>query len=120
MANRFNIEIPQGATFTKQVEYLDNAEHPIDLSGCSARLMVREHYTDTAPLVAINSEASNDQGFITLTPESGTLDILITDEATAELKAPMVGVWDLELTFVDGTVQRLLEGKVSVTPEVTR
>ena len=40
-------------------------------------------------------------------------------DAEAWVAAPMAGVWDLEVTMPDGTVQTPVAGKVSVTADVT-
>lgn len=50
---------------------------------------------------------------------NGTIDVRISAQETSAY-AWKNGVWDLELIAPDGTVTRLLEGGVSVSPEVTR
>lgn len=52
-------------------------------------------------------------------PDSGEITLLITDEDTAALNFTS-GVYDLEIEYADGTVDRVLYGKVALSKEVTR
>ena len=56
---------------------------------------------------------------ITITGATGQISITITAGATAAIQ-PGTYVYDIELIAPNTTVQRLLEGKFVVTPEVTR
>ncbi len=56
---------------------------------------------------------------ITITGATGQISITITAGATATIQ-PGTYVYDIELVAPNTTVQRLLEGKFVVTPEVTR
>lgn len=109
---KINFTCPQGSTFSKSLTYNIDGE-PIDLTGYSARLQVREfHYSDST-VVNLTSGSG-----ITLGGSAGTIDVLIDAETTAEFEAGNY-VYDLELV-VSGTVNRIIEGKFIVTPEVTR
>jgi len=54
-----------------------------------------------------------------VSPLAGRVTLTLSAEQTRSLGKPY-GVWDARLTWPDATVQRLLEGKVTVKPEVTR
>lgn len=88
---------------------------PIDLTGCTARIQVRPDIESATVLVELNTT----NGGITLGGVVGTVDLYLTDEATADF-AWTSGVWDLEITHPGGEVTRLAYGTVSVSPEVTR
>lgn len=104
---------PQGTTFRRTLTYtLDNT--PIDLSGYSARLQVREAHYSTEPLVSLISGSG-----ITIGGSAGTIDILINSLATSGLPAG-THVYDLEIISPSNNVDRLVEGNFTVTPEVTR
>lgn len=104
---------PQGSTFRRTLTYtLDNA--PIDLSGYSARLQVREAHYSTESLIALVSGDG-----LTIGGSAGTIDILINDSDTSDLPAG-THVYDLEIISSGNIVDRLIEGNFTVTPEVTR
>jgi hypothetical protein len=104
---------PQGTTFQRTLTYtLDNS--PIDLSGYSARLQVREAHYSEDPLINIFSGDG-----ITISGSAGTIDILISSTDTSAFPAG-THVYDLEIISPSNIVDRLIEGNFTVTPEVTR
>ncbi|UCP00107.1 hypothetical protein LF844_09925 [Metapseudomonas lalkuanensis] len=84
---------------------------PVDLTGCSARMQIRDK-----PGGALLLELSTGAG-LTLEP-AGTLRREISAAQTGALSFT-AAVYDLELTFADGTVQRWAEGPVTLSPQVT-
>lgn len=88
---------------------------PIDLTGCLARMQVRDETDSPVVLVSLTTE----NGGITLGGTSGTIDLYLPDEATTAF-AWTGGVWDLEIEDSTGEVIRLAQGSISVSPEVTR
>jgi hypothetical protein len=110
---RINFLCPQGSTFNKTITYkIENV--PVNLTGYSSRLQVRETHYDTATIVSL----INGNG-ITLGGSAGTINMLISASATAAF-APGNWVYDLEVQSANGTVDRLIEGSFIVSPEVTR
>ena len=112
------ITIYQGATFKHsfQWKYGETAEtaQPVDLTGATARAQIRKQYSSSTPYVSFTSA----DGEITLDAQ-GNIEVSVGPEKTA--LAPAGGaVWDLEIEWLDGDVCRLLQGKVTVSPEVTR
>jgi hypothetical protein len=108
-----NFVCPQGSTFRRTLTYtLDDL--PIDLSGYSSRLQVRQAYYSTEALISLVSGSG-----ITVGGSAGTIDIFISNTDTSNLP---VGshVYDLEIISPSLDVDRLIEGRFSVTPEVTR
>ena len=103
---------PQGATFSKTLTYKIE-DSPVNLTGYTSGLQIREyHYSDSYI-------ASLTQLFgITLGGSAGTISVLISASDTGDF-VPGSYVYDLEIA-VGGTVTRLIEGKFTVTPEVTR
>lgn len=86
---------------------------PVDLTGCSARMQIRDK-----PGGGLLLELSTAPGQgLTLEP-AGTLHREITAAQTGALSFGSA-VYDLELTFADGTVQRWAEGPVTLSPQVT-
>ena len=110
---RLNFTCPQGSTFQRTVTYkIDNV--PVNLTGYSGRLQVRETHDATDYIVSL----INGSG-ITMGGSAGTIGILIADDVTANF---ITGdhVYDLEIESTNGTTTRLIEGRFNVTPEVTR
>lgn len=106
---------PQGTTFRRTVTY-DINDVPVNLSGYSARLQVRENYYSDNYVVSLDSGSI---GGITLGGSAGTIDILIEDSVTTDITAGDY-VYDLEIINPSSYVDRLIEGTFIVTPEVTR
>jgi hypothetical protein len=108
-----NFVCPQGSTFRRTLTYtLDNL--PIDLSGYSSRLQVRQAYYSEDPIISLASGSG-----ITIGGSAGTIDILISASATSNFPAGN-HVYDLEIISPSNIVDRLIEGTFNVTPEVTR
>lgn len=116
-AFKLNLKIDQGATFTKQVTWKTGPAPgvAVDLTGCTARMHARAKITDAVKLLDLTTA----NGGIVLGGSAGTVEIILTDEQTAAITWTSA-VYDLEIEFADGTVRRLLQGSISVSPEVTR
>lgn len=114
---KLKFTIYQGATFRKRLTWKGPlpAQTPIDLTGCTARMQVRPELKSATVLVELNTT----NGGITLGGVAGTVDLYLSDEATAAFTW-LSGAWDLEIEFPGGEVIRLAQGSVSVSPEVTR
>ena len=113
---RLNARIPQGATYRGfDFTYYDDDGDPHDLTGYSARMHIRAKHSDPDPPLY---EALSG-GDITLGGVAGTILIIIPAAVTAAWTFKE-GVYDLELVTPGLEVIRLLEGHISVTPEVTR
>jgi len=107
MALKANIVIDQGTTFASDISILDENEDPIDLTGYLARGQIRKTYTSTT---AVN--------FTTALAE-GVLVLSLTANQTANIVSGRY-VYDVELVDTTNTVVRILEGIVTITPEVTK
>ncbi|AWJ93853.1 hypothetical protein Sp245p_28965 (plasmid) [Azospirillum baldaniorum] len=115
-AGQYDIYIEQGATFTREIEWLqsDNTT-PVDLTGYTARMQVRK--TAKSPIVVADLSTGN--GRISLTPALGKIKLMLTATETASLKDGEY-VYDLELQSGTGVVERLLQGTFTINAEVTR
>jgi hypothetical protein len=113
-----DITIKAGTDFQLQVTYKNPDGSPVNLTGFSARMMVKRDYSDATPLVSLTTVDST-QGLLTLGGAAGTIDIWIKNAHTTTL-AKGTGVYDLEIVSGSGLVTRLLEGSVEITPEVTK
>lgn len=110
---RYNFTCPQGSTFQSTITYkVDDV--PVNLSGYSSRLQVRETHESTDLVVSLVSGNG-----LTMGGSAGTIGILISAADTANF---ITGdhVYDLEIVSPSNIVNRLIEGRFNVTPEVTR
>ena len=107
MALKANLVIDQGTTFASSIEVLDENDTPIQLQDYVARGQMRKTYT--------SSNAVN----FTTTTNTGMLVISLTAGQTANIVAGRY-VYDVELVDSQNTVVRILEGIVTITPEVTK
>lgn len=109
MAIKANIVIDQGSTFQATINVTDEDDNVIDLTGYSAAASMRKHYTS---LTAYNFTVS-------ISPALGAVTLAMSANATSNISAGRY-VYDCELTDSYGAKTRIIEGVVTVTPEVTR
>lgn len=113
---KHNLYVYRGATFSEAIIWKDENAIPVDLTGFTARMHMREAVEASTPFLTLTTENSG----ITLGGVAGTINILAAASATSAITATG-GVYDLEIVAGDGvTVTRLLEGLVFISPEVTR
>lgn len=113
VTQQHNLTIPQGTTWGVAWPIVDTEGRSVDLTGWSARSQVRSDVRTEDVLHEWSSEAGTaelDNSYVTLrvAPEVST-DWTWRD-----------GVYDVELTSPDHVVYRVAEGRISVSPEVTR
>lgn len=113
MAEIHDIEIDAGETFELQVLWRDSDGDLINLTGYSARMHIRR----AVDADDIDVELTSGSG-ITLGGTAGTIDIEIDDATTSDLSGDYV--YDLKLESGGGVVKRVIQGAVTVNPEVTR
>ena len=112
MASILNQVIDQGATYSKQITVYENDGTTIqNLTGYTATSQLRKNYTSTAYttiLATIQTPATN-----------GIIVMSLTAVQTAALKSGRY-VYDLQITAADSTVTRVIEGVITIRPEVTK
>ena len=115
IAGTYNMTCNQGATFKRTITWTNPNKTPINLTGYTARMQVRT----SAAANTVVLELTTDNGRITLGGTSGTVDLLVAANVTANL-TPALYVYDLEVVSGGGEVTRLVEGNFNVKAEVTR
>lgn len=88
---------------------------PVDLTGASARLQVRDPATGDLLL-----EMSTAAGSIILNEAPGKVRYLLTPAQTAALNWTGEAQYDLEFTFADGTVTNKVFGPATLETTVTQ
>lgn len=120
MPGKVNLKIYQGATFRHVLSWLNEDETPIDLTGMSALMHVRENYTSPTPLLILSSNILDlPSGSITLGGTSGTIELYLPSAITENIDW-IAALYDLELTDSLGDVHRVVEGKITVSKEITK
>jgi hypothetical protein len=109
MATTKNLVIDQGATFSANIQFLDNNKNPISLTGYSARSQMRRSYS-SANATTFTANITN--------ATTGNVSISLTSSQTANLIAGRY-IYDIEANIAD-TIVRIVEGIVTVNPGVTR
>lgn len=114
-AGSYDITIEQGATFSLVLTWKDENGALINLTGFSARMQIRENVESEDVIASLATSGSG----IVLGGALGTITITIDAAITATIRQTFA-VYDLELQSASGVVTRLVQGAVTISPEVTR
>ena len=109
-AGTYNFIVEQGATFTRQLTVKEN-NSVMDLTGYSVASKMRSTHDTSTVAGTFTCTVSNASG--------GIITVAMTSSTTADIEEGIY-VYDLEITSGAGIVTRLLQGEVTVNPEVTR
>jgi hypothetical protein len=108
MAAKINIVIDQGTTFNTSFLIQNDLGDPIDFSSYSANSQMRKSYASSTSYVFNVSLGSN--GNIGLSMSANTTNNIVAGRY----------VYDVEVQDLNGVRSRIVEGIVTVTPQVTR
>jgi len=110
MAIKANLIVDQGATFQTTLNLTDSDSDPIDLTNYTGEGQLRKHFT-----------SSNSTSFsVTLGGNTGVITLGLSANDTSSLNSGRY-VYDVEITNGStGSVTRVVEGIITVTPNVTR
>ena len=109
-AGTYNFIVEQGATFNRQLTVKEN-NSVMDLTGYSVASKMRSTNDTSTVAGTFTCTVSNASG--------GIITVAMTSSVTADIEEGIY-VYDLEITSGAGIVTRLLQGEVTVNPEVTR
>ena len=116
---KLKLTIEQGATFRKVLTWkVGDPPEPVDLTGCSARMHIREDVESPDPLLVLSTE----NGRIHLGETEGTVALYLPPTVTSTITWSSA-VYDLEVVLPaspEPDVRRLVHGTITVTSEVTR
>ena len=108
MARKLNLTIDQGATYTKTVNLTDGNSSPIEISTSTGAAQMRKNYTSNSYFFFAVNTAAN-----------GALTLSMSANTTRSIPSGRY-VYDVEVTSNTNIVTRVLEGLITVTPEVTK
>lgn len=109
MATKANLFIDQGATFETVLTLTDEDGNILDLSSSNAASQMRKSYSSS--LAAQFSTSIN--------VSAGEITLSLSANQTGNLVAGRY-VYDVELTDAANSVTRIVEGIVTINPQVTR
>src|SRR4051812_47686424 len=109
----YDFEIIQGSTFALTVSLTDSNSVPIDLTSYNVSGFLKYKFSDAQKLANLNATKSSpyDSGVITLSlPATGTAILPVT-----------IARYDIEIYHTGlGTVDKILLGEVTISPEATK
>jgi len=118
MADYEEITIDQGADVAIELHLVEEDGSKKDLTDYSAAAKMKRNY---------NSDSADTVDFTAVIPDPSTEGIVVlslTNEQTDALNTRGRYVYDVEISFDDSDgntiIERVLEGKILVTPSVTR
>lgn len=112
-----DIIIYQGATYFRRYTWkTGDPATPVDLTGATLRMQVRETKHSDIPLLSLSTGGSG----ITVTDAANGKFTVRAEAAQTDALSFTTGVYDLEIKLADGTVTRLVEGSATLSRQVTR
>lgn len=116
MANKLNFTHDQGSTFKRTLTFKDSDSDEIDLTGYEFKAQARTKIT-SADVVFEFEFTILDQ-----TSDTGKVEMSIAANITEDLSITKSTsyVYDAEMTATNGEITRIFEGKITISPEVTK
>ena len=116
MATAQNLTIDQGADWYVNFTYYTDATQttPVNLTGYTAALQLRSEPYDSTSALSLATGSG-----ITITGATGFIAVHATASQTGAIQSGYY-YYDLEITSPTGIVTRLVQGQITVTPQVTR
>ncbi len=108
-----NLTLYQGSTFRKSFQWLSGST-PTDLTNCSIRMQVRQDYYSE-----VVSEFNSTSGLTITDAPLGKFQLVISATSSALFTASKY-VYDIEITFPDASVYRVIKGELTLDREVTK
>ena len=109
-AGTYNFILEQGATFSRILTLKEN-NAVMDLTGYSVASKMRSTHDSSTVVGTFTCTISNASG--------GIITMSMPASTTAAIEEAIY-VYDIEITSGAGVVTRLMQGTVTVNPEVTR
>ncbi len=113
MADLYNINIDAGSDYSLIITHEDSAGNPIDLTTYDARIFFKR----IASQVASDAEYTVANGKLVIDGVNGIITLTIPNAETTALSD--IYFYDLEIESAAGAVTRLMQGRVTISGEVT-
>lgn len=121
-AGTYNFTLEQGASFERVLTIRDSLDAPIDLTGFVFSGQIRKKYSDTSVLASFSFtilDQGTDTGKVRMSMTAANTALIPVEKAESAEKKLTQYCYDVEMN-TGSTVDRILEGVVSISPEVTR
>lgn len=115
MTAKYDFKLNQGTDLTVPFCLSDESGEPCNLLGFTAQMQLRVNTASGKLVDTLTSE----NGGISIDPEKGVLSLAFKHEKTSQYPATCLA-YDIELVSTDNNITRIVEGKITVSPEVTR
>jgi hypothetical protein len=112
MAAQKNFKVDQNATFSFEVQYLDEDDTPIQLQTYTAKMQVRNVSGDKLAFTLTNVDG------LTISPTEGKINVAISPDRTNKMFYPK-SAYDLVIIDSSQNKYRLLEGFMTLNRAVT-
>ena len=109
-AGTYNFTLEQGANFNRALTLKEN-DSVMNLTGYSAASQMRSTHDSSTVVATFTCVVSN--------ASAGQITMAQTASQTGAIEEGIY-VYDTEITNSAGNVTRILQGRVTVTPQVTR
>lgn len=120
-AGKYSFIIEQGATTDFTIVYKDSNGNPVDLQSYGAKMQIRQTY-GSPPLLTLSSSLNADGTGLNMTNAiSGAIGVYIAS-CTSSMLTFVEALYDLDIISGSAScpvVNRILEGKVKLSKEVT-
>ena len=122
-AASYNMNIDQGSDFLLTLTIKDPAGLEVDLTGFTFSGQIRKNISDSTVVASFDFtilDQVTNTGQVTVGLDAATSSaILLKSQKTVSRKAEKMA-YDIEKTDTLGQVERILQGQVLFSPEVTR
>lgn len=106
--------IPQGVDYPIRMRYMADNDTPVDLSGAIVRGAVKRTFSAEN---AITFTLGNGKAYLDTVTGFFGLNIVAADSTALEATSY---VYDIEVVLPSGDTTRAMQGKITLTPEVTK
>lgn len=106
-SQNFQINIVQGSTYIRQIQYINTLGNQVNLSGYTAQMIFRTTVQDIgSPIISLTTSNSS----IVINAVSGTVTFTISSTITGLLNDGQTMFYNLFITSPTGVVTPLLSG----------
>lgn len=105
------LTVDQGTTFESTIDLVNDDGSPVNIASYLFSGQIRKSYYSSSTTAEFSIQIVD--------AANGEANIILTSETTASIK-PGRYVYDIKMTDTQNTVTRIVEGILTVTPQVTR
>jgi len=129
-AGQYTFIIEQGSTVDFRIDYKDSNGNPVDLTDYQSRMQIRNQKRGTTLYASLSSSLTPCgtglnmtpvSGSVTLPKSSGSIGVYISAASSSQFTFDQA-YYDIEIVSGSGVcayVNRILEGKIKLSKEVT-